>query len=170
MLLADACHRTHDGDCGAGAITFAPNGGGGVVFNASLLVNGAFGHDCGGVPIFLAGIISAAVEPGKLWKLLRGKVQSDFRGAPISPTHATPNATSFQCGTTPGCLFELVSDPFETTDVAAAHPDIAAALAARVAVYDAGVFRPNRGPSDSRCCEYVRNVWKGFLGPFVDVP
>jgi len=113
------------------------------------------------------GVISGAVAAGRLYKLLVGRVQSDFRGAAVSPTAATPNSTAFDCGA--GCLFELVDDPLEQRDVAAQNPAVVAQLTARLAAWQAGVFDPDRGAEDPRCCQAVRKLYRGFLGPFVDV-
>ena len=116
------------------------------------------------------GIISLSVAPGAMYKLLLGKVNSDFRGSSVSPTASSPNATKFDCGQSIGCLFELISDPYETKDLADVHPDVAAALKTRVAFYQSTLYNPDRGSDDHRCCEYARNVWGGFLGPFDSVP
>ena len=71
VIIANGCHRTHDNGCGPGSLTVAPApGGDGLVLSAALTESGAFASDCGGVPVFLYVLISAAPAGG---------------GAPLAP-------------------------------------------------------------------------------------
>ena len=75
VIIADGCHRVAD-ECGAGQMQLSGVGAdGSVLLTASLLVNGAFGHDCGGVPIYMTANISAvnAVGGGRVAPILSGR-------------------------------------------------------------------------------------------------
>ena len=65
-----------------------------------------------------------------------------------------------------GCLFDLLADPTEHNDVAAAHPDIVAALYKRIEHHQSTVFSPNRGTDDGSACRAATHTWGGFYGPF----
>ena len=65
-----------------------------------------------------------------------------------------------------GCLFDIMNDPTEHNDVAKDHPDIVAALYARILHYQQGVFSPDRGKDDGSACNAATNKWGGFYGPF----
>ena len=54
-------------------------------------------------------------------------------------------AQGVPCQTYDGFLFDLDADPSETTDVAGEHPDIVAALKAKMVEYRKGVYAPYRG-------------------------
>ena len=66
VLHLDACHRNHDNSCGAGSLVFTDSGSaaGGLTVAAELTLNGSFGQDCGGVPIYLAAVITAEAANG----------------------------------------------------------------------------------------------------------
>jgi len=110
------------------------------------------------------------------WKLIIGAT-----GQNIWTGELYPNATTkwtdvlYHCGVpgTPpvgkgGCLFNILSDPTEHHDVAAAHPDIVADLHARIVAHQATAFSPNRGVQDNAlACAAVENKWDGRWGPFL---
>merc|ERR1719350_826834 len=68
------------------------------------------------------------------------------------------------CGT--GCLYDVVADPYETKEVSKEHPDVVAAMAARLQELNKGVFLPDRGTPDPAGC----TRWDGFYGPWFDMP
>jgi len=65
-----------------------------------------------------------------------------------------------------GCLYDIFSDPYETTEVSSAQPDVLAQMKARLAELNQRVFLPDRGVADPAGC----TRWNGFYGPWIDVP
>jgi len=59
---------------------------------------------------------------GTLWKLLTGDVQQDFYQGPHYPNTTTTSITPSvaHCGN--GCLYDLIKDPLESTDLAGKMP------------------------------------------------
>eukprot|EP00928_Gymnodinium_smaydae_P091825 TRINITY_DN75573_c0_g1_i1.p1 TRINITY_DN75573_c0_g1~~TRINITY_DN75573_c0_g1_i1.p1 ORF type:complete len:393 (-),score=29.47 TRINITY_DN75573_c0_g1_i1:293-1372(-) len=63
-----------------------------------------------------------------------------------------------------GCLYDVISDPTEFTNVATEFPSVVKDLKARLLVLNKGIFHKYRGISDRRGC----SKWHGFYGPFVE--
>jgi hypothetical protein len=92
-----------------------------------------------------------------------------------SPAHR-PGDANADCATPGGCLFDVVADPTEHVDVAAAHPDIVAAMKARLGELAKGFYSNNDTGVDAcppgisvPCACYLAlpgNKWNGFFGPF----
>ena len=120
------------------------------------------------------GIVSTAGPAGGLWKLLVGEVPQNIWTGPQYPNQSTSWVDQPErCGIPMvpvvgkgGCLFNLLDDPTEHNDVAAAHPDIVAALYERVEHWQGTVFSPNRGADDGSACRAATQTWGGFYGPF----
>ena len=128
--------------------------------------------------IVVQAFIEDDVDGGKLWKLLLGSSPQNVWTGPLSP-----NATEEQlpaaetmfhdCGTAPGCLFELRSDESELRDLAAAHPDVVARLRAKLSAANGTVFAPRRPNANAQACQaslerYHDPVHEfGWWGPFV---
>jgi len=96
-------------------------------------------------------------EDGKLWKLLLGQAPQAIWTGPQFPNATTltqPAAETVfgDCGFSPGCLFELQSDPSEYTNVAADNPDIVTALRRGLELHNSTVFAPYR-TLDPRACQ-----------------
>ena len=71
------------------------------------------------------------------------------------------------CNATEPCLFDVLSDARETTNVAAQHPDVVARLAAAIAAANAAVYT-NGTLDEEALAAYVKvapSHWGGFLGP-----
>jgi hypothetical protein len=70
-------------------------------------------------------------------------------------------------GTGLGCLFNILTDPYETVNVAAALPGTVAELRKLIALAQKGVYSPSRGPADPErfCSQVIENG--GFVGPFL---
>lgn len=125
----------------------------------------------GGKPAqpFVQGLIRADG-----FKLLYDALNMNIWTGPQYPNETTARApwhnTAFDCGTAaaPTCLFNVFTDPTEHVNLAAARPDIVAAMAARVAELNAGVFFPDRGDASPRACATSAEKWHGFVGPFLD--
>jgi hypothetical protein len=70
-------------------------------------------------------------------------------------------------GASPGCLFNVLTDPSEYHDLAAERPDIVARLRARIAELQATVYNPDRGTHDKDMCLAGLDRHGGFLGPWL---
>ena len=90
VLVADACHRTHDGPCGPGTVAVAPQGDGSLLLSAAITEKGAFAGDCGGVPVFIVAAISAAAGGAPVAPAARG-LWAD--GALLAPAAANASST-----------------------------------------------------------------------------
>ena len=120
-----------------------------------------------------AGVLLRA-DGAALWKLMLG----DFGGAgwtgPTFPnaSGADPKAVALACA--PACLFDVRADAGEHRDLAAARPDIVAAMTARLAALRPGFYsNSDRGGRDlcpagtADClCYAAEHTYGGFLGPF----
>jgi hypothetical protein len=132
------------------------------------------------VPIDIDGK-SQGIISGK-WKLLVGnQIGSGWEG-PTFPNASSnaddPYQLKLMCPPT-GCLYDLSVDPTEQLDVAAANPDVAAALVARLAQLAPSFYSNNETGTDSEACNnkpagmpcgcYLAlpgNLWDGYLGPY----
>ncbi len=107
------------------------------------------------------------------WKLLHGSLGMDIWQGPQYPNATTAAApwrnTPLDCGpaSAPTCLFNVFDDPTEHVNQAAAHPDIVASMAARLAELQAGAFSPYRGLQSPLACTASSDTWGGFVGPFL---
>jgi arylsulfatase I/J len=110
------------------------------------------------------------------WKLLRGPQDWSGRTSQVYPNatsvlpSASPNQWEF-CGA--GCLFDIVSDPEEYHDVAAANPALVANLSARLDFLRTSFFSNNDTgvdacpPGTPLCgCWAAIHTWGGFFGPY----
>ena len=83
------------------------------------------------------------------------------------PAHKEHAHACAVCNATEPCLFDVLSDARETTNVAAQHPDVVARLAAAIAAANAAVYT-NGTLDDEALAAYVKvapSHWGGFLGP-----
>jgi len=107
------------------------------------------------------------------YKLLYDVVDMDVWTGALYPNETTAahpwSNAGRDCGTAaaPTCLFNVIADPAEHENLAAAHPGIVAAMAARVAELNSGVFFPDRGDASAAACANSHAVWGGFVGPFL---
>ena len=111
----------------------------------------------------------AAIIVGR-HKLIVGDIgQSSWTG-PVYPNASRwPTWATIENCTTPqkvGCLFDIFDDPTEHHDLAAAKPDVAAALLARLEALEATKFDPPRGKPDAKSCD---TLWDngGYWGPWL---
>ena len=117
---------------------------------------------------FVQGLITADG-----YKLLHDLVAMNVWVGPEYPNSTTAahpwDNTPLDCGAidAPTCLFNVLDDPTEHNNIAAAHPDIVAKMAARIKELQAGVFSPRRGNPSPKACEATRTLWHGFVGPFL---
>ena len=121
-------------------------------------------------------IVQGVIRAADGYKLLIGDANPAFWQGPTFPNSSTtgdfthlacgdPDATGAAKG--PGCLWNILSDPHETNDVAAVFPHIVAELRSRMAEAQATVYSPTRGPPDHHlfCKQAIENG--GFIGPFL---
>jgi arylsulfatase B len=120
---------------------------------------------------YVAGIIS---DDG--WKLIIApSIDPAFYQGPVFPNTSTTAQPHLKCGDPagigaakgPGCLFNVLSDPYELDDRAAVNTAKVAQLRARIAALQKTVYSPNRGPHDKTMCTAGINRHGGFLGPWL---
>jgi len=78
-----------------------------------------------------------------------------------------------------GCLFDITSDPYETSDLGVkpgsgrasveADKSMLAKMMARLAELNKGIYEPNRGNQSKLACDVAMHKWGGFYGPFIGV-
>ncbi|KAG5190936.1 alkaline-phosphatase-like protein [Tribonema minus] len=131
------------------------------------------------------GTKTQSLIDAKGYKLLAGTLKYAASSPAINPTAATPDDAhmpKLACGRrdpvypyTGACLFNILKDPAETTNIAAQHPDIVVRLAERMKEIQATAFSPQRGavPKDKvntlPCQSALANL-SGFEGPWLDMP
>jgi arylsulfatase B len=115
------------------------------------------------------------------WKLVAGKLDSGAGWAgPVYPNASSPDSDPFNVGLdcsggpSGACLFDVVTDPTEHVDVAAAHPAKVTQLTAALAAYAQSFYSnadvltpacPPGTPGDCACWT-AANVFGGYLGPW----
>ena len=114
-------------------------------------------------------LVQGVIRVADGWKLLLGGVGPAFWTGPVYPNASSQRDTPpppLDCGSA-GCLFNVLTDPHETQDVAAAHPGTVAELRQLIAQAQAGVYSPHRGDPDPErfCSQVIENG--GFVGPFL---
>ena len=100
----------------------------------------------------------------KPYKLLVGSVRQDGWPGQVHPNSSVAwdsFADVLDCAA--GCLFDVVADPEERRDLAAAMPDKVAELRARLE--RAAFYDPDRGDPDPRACAVAAAA--GYWGPFL---
>jgi len=115
------------------------------------------------------------------YKLLLGTVPWSSWTGPIYPNSSSPTMNvdvNLKC--TNGCLFDLVNDPTEHSDIAKANPDLVANMTARLKDLRTGFFTNKETGEDScppnigtECACYAAvNYYGNFFGPYqyIDVP
>jgi arylsulfatase B len=149
--------------------------------NTRIVVRGMIQAEAGVAADGISGAADVRVDDGgaKLWKLLLGRVPMSIWTGPRFPNATTatlPPAEEvfYDCGMEKGCLFELLQDPGEHTDLADAHPDVVARLRRAIEAANATVFSPHR-PQSKLACEASLTKYKdpthkefGWWGPFAD--
>lgn len=134
------------------------------------------------IPVELNGNSLVLIQ-GK-YKLLRGPQDIAGWEGPIYPNASTsahdPNDVHLACNpASGGCLFDVVGDPTEQNDIAAANPDIVASMAARLQELmptfysnnETGVDDPlcDSKPKGMPCACYLAlpgQKWNGYFGPY----
>lgn len=68
-----------------------------------------------------------------------------------------------------GCLFELMSDPTEHSNLAQRNIAKLAQLKQILKAHSGALFSPDRGGPDPAACAAASGRYQGFWGSFVDV-
>ena len=126
-----------------------------------VVIGDAANEDMAGGSTMVGGVLRADG-----WKYLVGRVGNPYWQGPLFPNRSTYPEGSLDCGK--GCLFNVFTDPHETSEVSAAHPALVAELAAEVARLQATVWSPDRGADDGLACSVAMGAGGGFWGPFLD--
>ena len=102
------------------------------------------------------------------YKILTGNVNLAGWTGPVYPNTTKPSGISAveHCGDS-GCLYNIIDDPEEYTNLAEKMPDMLKEMQAKLNKYQATRFTPNRGSDSPAACETALNVYHGFWGPFV---
>ena len=62
------------------------------------------------------------------------------------------------------------ADPGEHTNLAASQPDLWHKMMARLLAINGTFFAPDRGGKDPKACIAATGRYKGFWGPWLDLP
>ena len=117
-----------------------------------------------------AAVMQGLTNASTGWHLLIDEVTVNCWSGPFSPNaSATCPGKDLVCGRPDapvggkaGCLFNVLADPGQHSDVAEANPDIVAALYARLQAINSTAYQPNRGTFDQAACQVYRDKWGGF--------
>jgi arylsulfatase B len=123
-------------------------------------------------------LVQALIDVPSGLKLILGDVDPAFFQGPtypnssstVKPPHLVcgdPDASGAAKG--PGCLFDVLRDPSETTDLASrpAHAADVARLRKRIRELQKTVYNPDRGAHTPALCNAAEKTWGGFVGPFL---
>ena len=112
-----------------------------------------------------------------LWKLLIGApdrfylIDQDVLTGPSWPnssSHLEPDLKARTCGREAerGCLFNLLTDPYESNSVATQETDRFDRMLARVDELQTTVYSPERGTKDPQACQVAKGRG-GYWGPWI---
>ncbi len=121
-------------------------------------------------------IVAGLIDVDGFKLLIEEKISPAFFQGQIYPNDTTtkiepplscgdPDASGKLYG--PGCLFNVLDDPSETTDLAKTNPARVKAIRARIANIQKTVYNPDRGSNDREMCLTGWGKWNGYLGPWV---
>ena len=113
------------------------------------------------------------------WKLLLGahnknyEISQDVMTGPNYPNSSAPliyipELIMKKCGNKVenGCLFNVLSDPGESNNLATQNPDIFNSLLERIDTHQSTVYSPDRGKKSKKACSVAKDngMW---WGPFM---
>jgi len=100
------------------------------------------------------------------YKLIMGVQSYGFWTAPNYPNASTDHSTekTVDCGA--GCLFNVIDDPSEYTDLAKEMPEKLAELLALWSKKNATKYYPQHMALDTQKCKAYQAAHQGFLGPY----
>ena len=131
------------------------------------------------VPVDIKGNTQCLIQ-GQYKLLVGNQIIAGWEG-PTYPNASSqvrdPTALHLPCAA--GCLFDVLDDPTEQSDIAAAHPAIVAAMRARLAALEPTFYSNNETGTDSPLCAgkpanmpcacflaMPGQYWNGFFGPY----
>ena len=115
------------------------------------------------IPLTLTTLISGE------YKILTGDNRDAGWTGPVYPNSTHPKGgieTVEHCGDT-GCLYNIMKDPEERTNLASKMPDVLNDMRAKLKKYQASHFNPDRGNIWPGACDTALNKYGGFWGPFL---
>jgi len=112
------------------------------------------------------------------YKILLGRNAQAVWTGPQFPNVTSHNSSrdpgrfSVACGNTSatGCLYHIATDPGEHINLAAKQPELWHQMMARLLHINETFFAPDRGSKDPAACDMATTRWKGFWGPWIDLP
>ena len=103
------------------------------------------------------------------WKYILGNANMGIWMSPQYPNASTDCAHQVGPGCAEGCLFNIIDDPNEYTELSAAQPTVFAQMKARIAALRTGVFQTTLPPnfSNTSCVSLKEAIdtHKGFIAP-----
>ena len=131
----------------------------------------------------VGGLIVAEPDGSALHKVLLGELSQAGWTGPVYPNTTLlpdgkrwdPNTARQTCGGpgqgAGGCLYELLSDEGEHTNLASAQPGLWLKMMKRLLEINATFFAPDRGTTDPAACDAALHRYGGVWGPWVlDLP
>ena len=114
---------------------------------------------------------AGALNQSTCYKLVVGKQPMNGWTGPRYPNASGPQPTFIPKGWEHNCgageLYDILGDPTEHVNLAAAQPALLAAMQARLAQLNEGYFDPKRGKPDHAACKAAK-ARGGYYGPFVN--
>ncbi len=121
-------------------------------------------------------IVQGVIRVADGYKLLLGNSNPAFWQGPTFPNSSAggnflhlacgdPDATGASKG--PGCLFNILTDPYETNDLASVYPHYVVELRTKITEAQATVYNPDRGQPDHFLFSKQAVENGGFIGPFL---
>ena len=117
------------------------------------------------IPISMTALISGN------FKILLGNEGNARWTGPVYPNNTGPdivNNVRERCGQRRGCLYDIINDPEEHSNLASRMPRKLKRMRKKLRQYQATYFNPNRGEGSPAACEAALNEYGGFWGPFIN--
>ena len=86
----------------------------------------------------------------------------------LDPDELDRHLWASDCGAS-GCLYNVETDPNETTDLAEQMPDTLDRLRSLLDEHRVTIFEPDRGVEDVRACQHSASVNGGYYGPWLSL-
>lgn len=118
-------------------------------------------------------IVAGVINTTSGYKYIIGSVDPAFVQGEIFPNstsaaHNPPLACGDPLVKGTGCLFNILTDPSETTDLAASMPHVVQTMRARITELQKTVFSPDRGVHERDMCLDGLSRWGGYVGWWIE--